>query len=382
MHAHTARNFNLDTLRGIAILLVVLFHLNVPVFRTGGWIGVDLFFVLSGFLIAGLLFREWTTTGTLNLPRFYVRRGFKIYPAFYVFLAATLAVNLVAPGISSFPVTVHATLAEATFTQNYFQGIWGQTWSLAVEEHFYLLLPFLLWFLQRRNDNDNNPFRIMPTLFMVVATVELALRVATAGSAPTHKTVGLFSTHLRLDGLMFGVLLSYYYHFEPAKITQYAKGRIGIAIACSAVLTASVVDGVNPPIYTFSLTWLFFGFGFLLCRAVDVPPSPRLRVILTPIAKLGYYSYSVYLWHGWACRLLPRDNLLEYTLAFAAAVIPGILMAHLIEIPFLALRNKLFPALQQGTESIPLLGDLAATLPSAHSTEAELPSGSAAASFG
>ena len=127
MHAHTARNFNLDTLRGIAILLVVLFHLNVPVFRTGGWIGVDLFFVLSGFLIAGLLFREWITTGTLNLPRFYVRRGFKIYPAFYVFLAATLAVNLVAPGISSFPVTVHATLAEATFTQNYFQGIWGQT---------------------------------------------------------------------------------------------------------------------------------------------------------------------------------------------------------------------------------------------------------------
>ena len=171
MHAHIPRNFNLDALRGIAIMLVVLFHLDVPVFRTGGWIGVDLFFVLSGFLISGLLFREWTTTGTINIPRFYIRRGFKIYPPFYVLLAVTVAVNLVAPGIPSFPVTVRTAFAEATFTQNYFQGIWGQTWSLAVEEHFYLLLPVVLWFLQRRN--DNNPFRLMPTLFMVVATVEL-----------------------------------------------------------------------------------------------------------------------------------------------------------------------------------------------------------------
>ncbi len=346
MHVPTARNFNLDVLRGTAIVLVVLFHLDVPVFRTGGWIGVDLFFVLSGFLISGLLFREWITSGTLSIPRFYIRRGFKIYPAFYVLLAVTIAVNLVVPGIPSFPVTVHTTLAEATFTQNYFQGIWGQTWSLAVEEHFYLLLPLLLWFLQRRKDMNKNPFRIIPTLFIVVATVELALRIATVRSMTAQQPAALFATHLRLDGLMFGVLLSYYYHFEPAKITQYAKEKTGIVITGLAVLTAFVAGGANPPMYTFGSTWLLFGFGFLLCRVVDAPPTPWLKVILTPVAKLGYYSYSVYLWHAWVCRLLPRDTVLEYLIAFVGAIVPGILMSHAIEIPFLALRNKLFPALQ------------------------------------
>jgi peptidoglycan/LPS O-acetylase OafA/YrhL len=171
------RNFNLDVLRGVAILLVVLHHLGVPVFRTGGWIGVDLFFVLSGFLISGLLFREWKETGTINIGRFYARRGFKIYPAFWALMAVTLAVNYWTPGIPSFPVTGRSIMAELSFTQNYWRAIWGQTWSLAVEEHFYLLLPLLLWLLQRRD--PKNPFRLLPTAFAVTALLELGLRVAT-----------------------------------------------------------------------------------------------------------------------------------------------------------------------------------------------------------
>src|SRR5579859_7331652 len=119
-----SRNFNLDVLRGVAILLVVCHHLGIPGFRLGGWIGVDLFFVLSGFLISGLLFREWKTQGTVNLARFYIRRGLKIYPAFYALLAATLVVNAVLPGVPSQPVTIHSVLAEAIFVQNYFPGIW------------------------------------------------------------------------------------------------------------------------------------------------------------------------------------------------------------------------------------------------------------------
>ena len=82
------RNPSLDVLRGGAVLFIVLFHVNVPFFNKGGWIGVDLFFVLSGFLISGLLFHDFQKLGKIRLGRFWFRRAFKILPPLYVFLAA------------------------------------------------------------------------------------------------------------------------------------------------------------------------------------------------------------------------------------------------------------------------------------------------------
>jgi peptidoglycan/LPS O-acetylase OafA/YrhL len=342
------RNFNLDVLRGVAILLVLLHHLGVPFFRTGGWIGVDLFFVLSGFLIAGLLFREWETSGRISVGRFYVRRGFKIYPGFYALLAVTLAINFGAPSLmrAQYPVTAHSTLAELFFVQNYFHGIWGQTWSLAVEEHFYLLLPLLLLWMQK--DGDENPFRSLPRIFLFVAGVELFLRIATTWRVPTFQSPehSLFSTHLRLDGLMFGVLLRYYYNFEPEKFRKCARDRAGLFIAALAVAMAFVLPWGGPVMRTAGYTLLFFGFGCLMCRVVDAKVRPELKVGLWPLAKLGYYSYSIYLWHEWA-RLVPRSIPGGWAIAFIAAIVPGIVMAHLIEIPVLALREKLFPAMKR-----------------------------------
>jgi peptidoglycan/LPS O-acetylase OafA/YrhL len=102
-----------------------------------GWIGVDLFFVLSGFLISGLLFLEYRSAGELKLARFFLRRGLKIYPAFWAMLFASV-LGLVLAGKS---VRGIAIAGELLFVQNYTQSIWEHTWSLAVEEHFYLLLP-------------------------------------------------------------------------------------------------------------------------------------------------------------------------------------------------------------------------------------------------
>ena len=86
------RNRNLDALRAVAILLVLGRHFEYfRLWSQVGWAGVDLFFVLSGFLISGLLFAEWKQRGSIGIARFYVRRGLKIYPAFYVFLAMTAA---------------------------------------------------------------------------------------------------------------------------------------------------------------------------------------------------------------------------------------------------------------------------------------------------
>jgi peptidoglycan/LPS O-acetylase OafA/YrhL len=292
-------------------------------------------------LISGLLFREWIQTGTFNIRRFYARRALKIYPGFYAMLALTLLIDrFIIPGIPSYPITRTRLLAELTFTQNYLGSIWGQTWSLAVEEHFYLLLPLLLWCMHKRN--TSRPFQCLPTVFLCVSVGELILRLLIGWnlSNVTDEPRYGMATHLRTDGLIFGVALRYLYDFERAKFRQYARSNAGTFLSVLGVFGAAVIGLPNPVMHTFGYTFLSLGFGLLLCRVVDASPNR----LLAPLARLGYYSYSIYLWHAWACRLLPRKTPVEYAIAFLAAIVPGIIAAHLVEQPVLALRDRLYPS--------------------------------------
>src|SRR5688572_8009182 len=138
---------SVDLLRGIAVLLVICRHWNIaePITRAG-WMGVDLFFVISGFLISGLLFSELEKGGKPDLWRFFVRRGFKIYPLFFLLVLFTwLVVNYYTPSPALRPY-----LQELLFVQNYLGGIYPHTWSLAVEEHFYLLLMLCFALFHKR----------------------------------------------------------------------------------------------------------------------------------------------------------------------------------------------------------------------------------------
>ena len=136
------RLLQLDVLRGIAVLLVMGYHLPaLPILSNAGYLSVDLFFVLSGFLVSGLLFREIQSTGGVNLSRFYLRRALKIYPSVYLLLALTYLLFTAALGWAQVSNTA---LGDLLLSQNYLGGLWGHTWSLAVEEHFYLLLPVTL----------------------------------------------------------------------------------------------------------------------------------------------------------------------------------------------------------------------------------------------
>ena len=125
------RVFELDVLRGVAILLVMGVHVPAyPIWSTvGGW-GVDLFFVLSGFLISNLLFTEYRTNGSIRLGRFFARRALKLYPSFYLLIAVTLAYCF----FWKVPVIGQELLGEMILTQNYIGSIWGHTWSLAEPE--------------------------------------------------------------------------------------------------------------------------------------------------------------------------------------------------------------------------------------------------------
>src|SRR6188474_3449733 len=121
----------LDFLRGIAIVLVLMRHQYLSGFTTTmGWVGVDLFFVLSGFLVSGLLFREYLREGTVHVTRFLIRRGLKIYPAFYVFLLLSVWFGVT---VRQAQIPPRLLVGEILFLQNYVGRLWPHTWSLAVE---------------------------------------------------------------------------------------------------------------------------------------------------------------------------------------------------------------------------------------------------------
>ncbi len=361
----------LDVLRGIAVLLVLGHHKRMAGFLSlGGWCGVDLFFVLSGFLVSGLLFEEFRKTGRLNVMRFLIRRGFKIYPSFYFFLAVTL--------IGSWMMTRKlpnwdSYLTETVFLQNYRNPVWGHTWSLAVEEHFYLMLAATLAFLFLKKPGSANPFRPMIRIFIAVASALLLLRFLNFIYRPYAYHTHHYPTHLRIDSLLFGSLIAYFHHFHgPATRDWVRENRYGLsAFSLVAVLPPFLLIQEGIVINTFGFVLLYLGFGSILLlslHAGDGLPNAKagkFDFLLRPLASIGFYSYTIYLWHlpvrdyGKKILEMAWGGTMPYALEVAAYLVGsltvGILASKLIEGPFLKLRNRLFPRISgnKGARPIP-----------------------------
>ena len=352
----------------MAVLLVIGRHSDGPqVWRNVGWIGVDLFFVLSGFLISGLLFVEYKKTGGINWRRFFIRRGFKIYPAFYVMIFVTALWSIA----RHHPIHWRAYLPEVLFYQSYQSDrVWQHTWSLAVEEHFYILLPALLliMLLFRKTEDSPDPFRMVPVVCASLGAFGLLLRSYLAYTSPR---VGdwwqdiVYPTHLRIDSLFFGVFLGYLYHFHGEKLKRFMAGRwprVLLLIGCLLLISTCFVFSLDSPfMLSFGLTALYVGFGGILlmvvCRGSDALTESRLggwRKVGNIFAYIGMYSYSIYLWHPMVSqRMRPFEMLIwpgvtnvvvfwSYVLASLAV---GILLSRIVEYPTLHLRDRLFPSI-------------------------------------
>ncbi len=334
-------------------------HRVTQVWHTGGGVGVDLFFVLSGFLISGLLFGEHQRHGSIRIGRFLIRRGFKIYPAFWVMLLATILAWL----IVSRPIPIRPLIGELTFTQNYLGGLWAHTWSLAVEEHFYIGLSLLLLLLARRRHHQSLPFADIPTVFVVVALTCLALRSLSAVFSPYDYDARMWPTHARVDSLMFGVLLSWYSHYTPLARRLARVPSWLMALAGGSLFTPAFI-------FPFETTWwisvfgsvLFYvGSGLLVLAATRLKTSKSSWIGL--LAALGAYSYSVYLWHmpfgPAALRLvytrlgssgydLQAHGISRYLLYCALYIggsfALGCVLAKSIEYPVLKFRDRVFPS--------------------------------------
>jgi peptidoglycan/LPS O-acetylase OafA/YrhL len=359
----TNRLAQLDFLRAVAVILVVGNHSAIcppetnwllnkitAVWLRGGWTGVDLFFVLSGFLIAGLLFNEYKKRGDVDIKKFLIRRGFKIYPAFWFLMLTTFAVNR----LSGEPIWRGGFLSELLFVQNYRAGIWQHTWSLAVEEHFYIFLSLLfsLFLFLGRNSRQKNSFDFIPKIFAFIAVVCFVLRYVTDVRLGFSYVVNIEQTHLRIDSLFFGVFLSYLWNFRglsDSEFLQKNKFLIGLAGICCFVPAFVFELEETFWLETTGLTILYFGGGFLLLSLLksDFGGSKILR----GAAEIGKYSYSIYLWnlptHVWLVKFtnLAQENWFLYAfLYWTGTLLLGIGTAKLIEYPVLRLRDKLFPS--------------------------------------
>jgi peptidoglycan/LPS O-acetylase OafA/YrhL len=347
--AQIKRQPRLDALRGVAILLVLGRHyLILPTWRLIGWCGVDLFFVLSGFLVSSLIFREYQAQGHINLKKFWLRRTVRIVPPFLAMLLGTVILRTwVGP-----PFDVSSLLPELTWTQNYLPGLWVHTWSLAVEEHFYILLPLLLGFLlvlSRGGDPERarDPFKPLPWITLAVGLLVLATRILTVSLFPYDTRTHLYPTHLRIDSLLFGVLLAYYYCFHRSRVLDTVgrfKFQIG-AMAAVLAIPVFILPIEHPFMHTvgFTLTYLSAGGAILLALRDSTP-----RAWFVPaLAYVGRRSYSIYLWHltfincGMAMFLkMPiLSNLPESVVYLAGSVALGSALYALIEVPTNSLRD-------------------------------------------
>jgi peptidoglycan/LPS O-acetylase OafA/YrhL len=355
------RNKRLDVLRCIAILLVLFYHGGVVEYLArGGWMGVDLFFVLSGFLISGLMFSEYRKNGSIQFKRFFIRRGFKIYPAFYSFVAFIALIELYRHHFSSFSKYLH----EIFFVQSYWLGIWVYTWSLAVEEHFYIFLPLLLLLLLRFSPNRQNPFRAIPAIFLVVAVLCMASRAVSAFAVPADFNRAYYASHNRMDSLFFGVLLGYLHHFYYDSVERYMNFRwvryLLTAFSIGFLPCAVLFSRESRFFATIGYTLIYIGSGALLLLSLhvhDVLPK-TLAAILKPLgtcfARIGVYSYSIYLWQGAVTAYLLGLTLKIvhlapgrygiFTLFVVETLAVGIFMSKLVEYPVLHLRNRFFPS--------------------------------------
>lgn len=346
----TRREIELDFIRGIATLMVLVSHyrshnLLVTSYVANriegfGWVGVDIFFVLSGFLVGGLLVREWSLTGSVDAVRFLKRRAFKIWPAYYTFLLVATVIH-VRPLRSFF-------WQNLLNVQNYFPSSMSHTWSLAVEEHFYVTLMAIVFLWTARNWK---PATLLCACLMLSVLVQILRAVLLM-----HGCAAFFTTHTRIDALLLGVSLAVLRTFWPRWFAALQRMVVPLAIVVAVGLWRLYVDNdAYPEPKSLTSPWLitFVDYAAAALLLLLYRPGGQHGRLYRVVSRVGIFSYGIYLWHvsverpvDWAVAHVPQNvvSVTSTLLPYALAMPLGIVMTKAVELPFLRLRERLVPS--------------------------------------
>lgn len=365
--------YGLDHLRTLAISLVFLFHYNIlshgqpewlPDLIRFGWTGVDLFFVLSGFLISSKLFVSVARGQSIDFKTFFLKRFFRIIPA-YMF---TLLIYFCFPFFRE-KESLPPLWRFLTFTQNFGlnlkeTGTFSHAWSLCVEEHFYLFLPLILLFLQFRHWMKNS-WLLLIVLFLAGFVIRHC--AYQYGYWPVSEDESAFvywykfiyyPTYNRLDGLLVGVSIAGIYRFLPAVWSRLsARGNLFI-LAGLGILTAAYFlceDNRSYAASVFGFPAVAVGYGFVVTGAL-CQGSFLFKAKSGITSFVAVHSYAIYLTHKGVIHMT-QEALADYELSpnivllisIITCLLAAIILHRLVERPFMKLRerfvNKQHPAL-------------------------------------
>lgn len=291
----------LDGLRGIAILLVIAVHAEVPGLA-GGTLGVDIFFVLSGYLITCLLLAEWQDTHAIDLPHFFFRRALRLLPALVVMLAVCVPLGLLAytPRETLLTGVVQSAAAMLFYFANWqpwdYWGMFRHGWTLGVEEHFYLVWPLLCEWLLGRSKSWSVVLTLLAATFVLCVGLR-ALDSFQPGLFPQSISRGL-RIYQRAEALLLGCALAICVtqRLLPNSLRFRAVVRAGAAVSLLGLLylatwpTSALLKG------GYALAAL--ATCFVLLQAIVGPVRP-IQALLTwkPLTSIGRVAYGLYLWH-------------------------------------------------------------------------------------
>lgn len=359
----TGRKAEIQGLRAIAVGSVLLFHLW-PNMLPGGYVGVDVFFVISGYLITGLLFREAASTGTISLTRFYERRIRRLLPAATAVLLAVAACLPLLPH-ARWQDTAYEIAASALYVENW-RLAWlavdylgaenapspvQHYWSLSIEEQFYIVWPLIMIGVLVLAKGRT----LRRTLWIALACIAVVSLAASVILTANDQATAYFVTHTRMWELALGGLLALSVlpdMSDGLRETLRIAGLAAIGFACVAFSSATEFPGAAALVPT-------LGGALVISAGSSNRPASTYRLLASsPAQWLGDVSYSIYLWHWpliiFAGTLLSQSHLSAKAgaVVLAASLLLAWLSYKFIEQPFRHPGRRAFPALVAGAASI------------------------------
>jgi len=341
---------DVEGLRAVAVVAVLLYHGGMP-FARGGYVGVDVFFVISGFLITGLLLKEMEKTGTLSLARFYSRRAKRLLPLTVVVLGTVVVLSWLLFDPVRMDETSFGVIAAGLYVMNWFLAIQATDyfaaglqaspvqhfWTLAVEEQFYLVWPALLlavaWWCRRTGRG------LRPALAIASAVIAISSLAYSIYSTGQEAGAAYFSTLTRGWELALGgaLALAPASHLRllprPAAAALALVGLAAVAFSAVRFNDDTLFPGYAALVPTLG-TAAIIAAGFATTSAM-----PSRLLTLSPVRHVGRISYSWYLWHWpflvFAAALWGKLSPLEGVAVLAASYVPAVLTNRLVEKPFL-----------------------------------------------